>query len=91
LVRVIGMWLPRLEEVVTLLAPVRAETEQQEHSVKRARGTGAPYILATTGRTLMLRFAHRAGHAPNILPKPIRLQYSDSVFTPTSGAAQQAS
>jgi hypothetical protein len=44
---------------VTFLAPVRAETEQQEHSVKRTRGTRAPHILATTGRVLMLRVAHR--------------------------------
>jgi len=78
----IGMRLPRVEAVVTSLEPVRAETEQQEQSVKRARGTRALYILASAGRALMLRLRHRAGHAPNMLPKPTRLQYPDCVFRP---------
>ena len=30
----------------------------------------------------MLRFAHRTGHALDILPKPTRLQYPDCLFRP---------
>ena len=77
----IGIRLPRVEAAVTFLAPVRAETEQQEHSVKRTRGTRAPYILAPTGRALMLRFAHRT--APDMRPtcyQSYSLQYPDCVF-----------
>jgi hypothetical protein len=87
----IGIRLPRVEAAVTFLAPVRAETEQQEHSVKRTRGTRAPYILAPTGRALMLRFAHRT--APDMRPTCYQLLSSVSglrVQAP-SGAAQQAS
>jgi len=37
-----------------------------EHSLKRAGETRAPYILATTGRALMLCSQYRRAHAPKV-------------------------
>src|SRR6266436_5901304 len=84
--------MPRVEAAVTFLAPVRAETEQPEHSLKRARESRAPYILATTGRALMLRFAHRtvAHMRPayyQSLPSSVRGRYQHPKQRPSEKTA----
>jgi hypothetical protein len=38
----------------------------------------------------MLRLAHRAGHALDILPKPTRLQYPDCLFRPRALLSKRA-